>query len=226
MLLLYTERQGSPKQNTADGVHSVALLSMVSCSRVVHMRKFHRVLGILLIFFFIFPILAGCKGALEKEGVGEKVKPQKPDKKYYKLGPRDEHGNRAWVPRELESIILWKKKKGKVLMSEDKYFDELRQACEEVFFSVDELIKRPFNYSIYYIRAGFEVVVLEYKERFYVERPGVDWFKDVLDEDKKPFFVLNEDSPDILHLSTGGFVIHKDLTQVRELVKKVWEEDP
>ncbi|MDI6690158.1 MAG: hypothetical protein QME54_07130, partial [Actinomycetota bacterium] len=147
----------------------------------------------------------------------------RPNERYYKLGPRDEHGNRAWVPKELESITIWKKKKGKVLTPGDKYFDELRQACEEVFFSVGGPIKRGFPYSIYYIRAGFEVVVLEYKEQFYVEGPGVDW---ISEGDKRPFFVLEEGPPDVLHLSMGGFVIHRDLSEIRETVKKIWEEDP
>ncbi|MDI6689292.1 MAG: hypothetical protein QME54_02555 [Actinomycetota bacterium] len=189
------------------------------------MRGFHRVLGILLILFFIFPIFAGCKGTLEKEEVGEKVKPQKPDKKYYKLGPKRGEGVRAWVPKELEGITLCRKEWVKMLTPGDKYFNELRQACEEVFFSVGSIAKGVYPLSIQYVRAGHEVVILQYKMPFYVERPGVDWFSDVTEEDKKPFFVLDEiESPDVLHLACSVFTIDKDLSQVRKITKKFWEE--
>ncbi|MEW6189177.1 MAG: hypothetical protein AB1466_03575 [Actinomycetota bacterium] len=183
------------------------------------MRRFHRILGILLILFFVFPIFTGCKGTLE-EKVGEKVKPQKPNKKYYKLGPRDEFGIRAWVPKELESITLWRKRKSKVLRPGDKHFDELREACEEVFFSIGPAIEPPSALSSHYAQRGAEVVVLEYKRPFCVERPDVDWVSDISEEENKPFFVLGPFKE--LHLGTRRFAVNKDLLEIMDIFGEVW----
>ncbi|MEW6188747.1 MAG: hypothetical protein AB1466_01340 [Actinomycetota bacterium] len=51
-----------------------------------------------------------------------------------------------------------------------------------------------------------------------MERSGVDW---ISEGDKRPFFVLpKENGVEILHLLRGGFVIRKDISKIREIVKK------